>query len=105
MVGLPLSAVDYDNVASDSTHFGAFDRNIFTESHARYGGHGVLIYWHVERKKHGHLLPRRGAAAGGPPWPGRGSRPGSRGRRTRGNGALSLIIRPPSCRNSTCDTT
>jgi TnpA family transposase len=37
-------------VACDSTHFGAFDQNIFTEWHARYGGRGVLIYWHVERK-------------------------------------------------------
>jgi hypothetical protein len=37
-------------VASDSTHFGAFDQNIFTEWHARYGGRGVLIFWHVERK-------------------------------------------------------
>jgi hypothetical protein len=37
-------------VASDSTHFGAFDQNIFTEWHARYGTGGVLIYWHVERK-------------------------------------------------------
>jgi TnpA family transposase len=36
-------------VASDSTHFRAFDRNIFTEWHSRYGGRGVLIYWHVER--------------------------------------------------------
>ncbi len=37
-------------VASDSTHFRAFDQNLFTEWHARYGGRGVLIYWHVERK-------------------------------------------------------
>lgn len=37
-------------VASDSTHSGAFDQNIFTEYHNRYGGRGVLIYWHVERK-------------------------------------------------------
>ena len=37
-------------VASDSTHFRAYDQNIFTEWHARYGGRGVLIYWHVERK-------------------------------------------------------
>lgn len=37
-------------VASDSTHFGAFDQNIFTEWHSRFGGRGVLIYWHVERK-------------------------------------------------------
>jgi hypothetical protein len=37
-------------VASDSTHFGAFDQNLFTEWHSRYGGRGVLIYWHVERE-------------------------------------------------------
>jgi TnpA family transposase len=37
-------------VASDSTNFGAFDQNIFTEWHSRYGGRRVLIYWHVERK-------------------------------------------------------
>lgn len=36
-------------VPSDSSHFGSFDRNIFTEWHARYGGRGVLVYWHVER--------------------------------------------------------
>lgn len=46
-------------VASDSTHFAAFDQNIFTEWHSRYGGRGVLIYWHVERKSvaiHSQLL-------------------------------------------------
>jgi len=37
-------------VASDSTHFGAYDQNIFTQWHSRYGGRGVLICWHVERK-------------------------------------------------------
>ncbi len=36
-------------VSSDSTHVGAFDQNIFTEWHSRYGGRGILIYWHVER--------------------------------------------------------
>jgi TnpA family transposase len=36
-------------VASDSTHFKSWDQNIFTEWHSRYGGRGVLIYWHVER--------------------------------------------------------
>lgn len=36
-------------VASDSTHIGAVDQNIFTEWHARYRGRGVLIYWHVEQ--------------------------------------------------------
>ncbi len=35
--------------ASDSKHFSAFDQNLMTEWHARYGGRGVLIYWHVER--------------------------------------------------------
>jgi TnpA family transposase len=36
-------------VASDSTHFRAYDQNIFTEWHSRYAGRGVLVYWHVER--------------------------------------------------------
>lgn len=36
--------------ASDSTKFGAWDRNLMTEWHARYGGRGVMIYWHVERQ-------------------------------------------------------
>ena len=37
-------------VASDSTHFRSWDQNIFTEWHSRYGGRGILIYWHVERR-------------------------------------------------------
>ncbi|MFF1834792.1 Tn3 family transposase [Streptomyces sp. NPDC058231] len=37
-------------VASDSTHVSAYDQNLFTEWHSRYGGRGVLIYWHVEKK-------------------------------------------------------
>ena len=36
--------------ASDSTKFGAWDRNLMTEWHSRYGGRGVMIYWHVERR-------------------------------------------------------
>jgi TnpA family transposase len=36
--------------ASDSKKFGAWDQNLLTEWHARYGGPGVMIYWHVERK-------------------------------------------------------
>jgi len=36
-------------IASDSMHFGAFDQNIFTEFHSRYGRRGVLIYWSVEK--------------------------------------------------------
>ena len=36
--------------ASDSTHFGASDQNLTTQWHARYGGWGIMIYWHVEQK-------------------------------------------------------
>ena len=36
--------------ASDSKKFGAWDQNLITEWHLRYGGRGVMIYWHVERK-------------------------------------------------------
>ena len=35
--------------ASDSTQFGAWDRSLMTEWHLRYGGKGVMIYWHVEK--------------------------------------------------------
>src|SRR5262249_19102817 len=30
--------------------FGAWDRNLTTQWHVRYGGRGIMIYWHVERK-------------------------------------------------------
>jgi TnpA family transposase len=36
--------------ASDSKKFGAWDQNLMTEWHARYGGRGVMIYRHVEKK-------------------------------------------------------
>jgi hypothetical protein len=36
--------------ASDSKRFGSWSSNFMTEFHARYGGNGVMIYWHVERK-------------------------------------------------------
>jgi TnpA family transposase len=36
--------------ASDSKHFGAWDQNLTTQWHLRYGGRGIMIYWHVERK-------------------------------------------------------
>ncbi|MGB7981131.1 MAG: transposase [Candidatus Nanopelagicales bacterium] len=36
--------------ASDSKKFGSWESNLMTEWHARYGGPGVMIYWHVERK-------------------------------------------------------
>lgn len=35
---------------SDSKKFGAWDQNLMTEWHIRYGGRGVMIYWHVERR-------------------------------------------------------
>ncbi|MDD5494841.1 MAG: Tn3 family transposase, partial [Dehalococcoidia bacterium] len=34
--------------AADSKHFGAYDQNLMTEWHARYGGRGIMIYWHVD---------------------------------------------------------
>jgi len=36
--------------ASDSKKFGSWESNLMTEWHARYGGPGVMIYWHVDRK-------------------------------------------------------
>ncbi len=36
--------------ASDSKQFGAWDQNILTEWHNRYGGRGIMIYWHVEKE-------------------------------------------------------
>ena len=36
--------------AADSKKFGAWDQNLMTEWHARYGGRGVMIYWYVEKK-------------------------------------------------------
>jgi hypothetical protein len=31
--------------ASDSKHFGAWEQNLITQYHLRYGGRGVMIYW------------------------------------------------------------
>lgn len=36
--------------AADSKKFGSWDQNLMTEWHTRYGGKGVMIYWHVDRK-------------------------------------------------------
>lgn len=36
--------------AADSKQFGAWDQNLMTEWHSRYGGRGIMIYWHVERR-------------------------------------------------------
>jgi TnpA family transposase len=35
--------------ASDAKHFGAWDQNLLSEWHLRYGGRGVAVYWHVEK--------------------------------------------------------
>jgi TnpA family transposase len=46
--------------ASDSKHFGAWDQNLTTQWHVRYGGRGIMIYWHVERNSlciHSQLKP------------------------------------------------
>lgn len=37
-------------VASDSKKFGVWNQNILTEWHVRYGGRGIMIYWHIDRK-------------------------------------------------------
>ena len=36
--------------ASDSKKFKSWESNLMTEWHNRYGGSGVMIYWHVEKK-------------------------------------------------------
>jgi TnpA family transposase len=36
--------------ASDSKKFGVWDQNLATEWHTRYGGRGIMVYWHVEKK-------------------------------------------------------
>ena len=36
-------------VACDSTQVSSWDQNLMTEWHPRYHGHGVMVYWHVDR--------------------------------------------------------
>ena len=36
--------------ACDSTKFNAWDQNMMSEWHVRYGGRGIMIYWHVDKK-------------------------------------------------------
>ena len=43
-------ASDFDGIGPDCQVCGRWDRNLMTEWHARYGGRGVMIYWHVERQ-------------------------------------------------------
>jgi TnpA family transposase len=35
--------------AADARQFGTWGENLKTEWHTRYGGRGVMVYWHVER--------------------------------------------------------
>ena len=37
------------SLASDSKKFGSWAQNLMVEHHIRYGGRGVMIYWHVEK--------------------------------------------------------
>ena len=37
-------------VSCDSTHLFAWDQNLMSEWHFRYGKKGVMIYWHVDQK-------------------------------------------------------
>lgn len=48
--------------ASDSKHFGAWDQNLMTEWHSRYGGRGIMIYWHVGRKSTCIALKKKNVA-------------------------------------------
>ena len=34
---------------ADSKQFSAYDQNLMTEWHLRYGGRGVMVYWHIEK--------------------------------------------------------
>ncbi|MGV9599487.1 Tn3 family transposase [Streptosporangium sandarakinum] len=36
--------------ASNSRKFGSWSANFMTEWHQRYGGPGIMVYWHVERR-------------------------------------------------------
>jgi TnpA family transposase len=36
--------------ANDAKQFGTWDQNLMTAWHARYGGPGVMVYWHIEER-------------------------------------------------------
>ena len=42
---------DGTTCASDSRKFGSWSSNLMTEWHQRYGGPGIMIYWHVEKSR------------------------------------------------------
>ena len=41
---------DRHRVHEPSKKFGSWESNLMTEWHSRYGGPGVVITWHVERR-------------------------------------------------------
>jgi len=45
-----LGGEDLTACASDSRHLRAWEQNLLTDWHARYGKPGMMIYWHGDRK-------------------------------------------------------
>ena len=39
-----------NSFASDSTKVASWSDNLMTEYHIRYGGSGIMAYWHVEKR-------------------------------------------------------
>ena len=81
--------------ASDSKKFGSWSSNLMTEWHDRYGGPGVMIYWHVERKSAVHLQPAQDLLL----LRGRGDdrgRAAALHRRARSSATTSTPTAPPS---------
>jgi TnpA family transposase len=37
-------------IIGDSKKFGVWDQSLITQWHTRYGGRGIMVYWHVEKK-------------------------------------------------------
>jgi hypothetical protein len=52
-VGMPTQATSdpmFSRVREWAEQIGSWESNLMTEWHQRYGGPGVMIYWHVERR-------------------------------------------------------
>jgi TnpA family transposase len=43
------SNLGFGDYAPTPKHYGAWNQNLTTQWHVRYGGRGIMIYWHVER--------------------------------------------------------
>ena len=63
--------------ASDSKRFASWDSNLMTEFHARYGGYGVMIYWHGLARCPAARSRERRTAGACPPGPADPSPPGT----------------------------